>query len=136
MQFKHKLIYFALGCAFVVIAQVLLSVVIPKVTAQGKKDYYSEISPEQVEQTGKYRIYRPTTSTGSSYEFLLNTDTGDCWRMVLFTDIHEAAWAYMPKEPPLEWDVWLEVQAKKSKQMDLQNEKNSKSSDSFEYLFK
>ena len=37
MQFKHKLIYFALGCAFVVIGQVLLSVVVPKVTAQGKK---------------------------------------------------------------------------------------------------
>ncbi len=38
MQFKHKLIYFALGCAFVVIGQVLLSVVVPKVTAQGKKE--------------------------------------------------------------------------------------------------
>lgn len=38
MQFKHKLIYFALGCAFVVIGQVLLSVLVPKVTAQGKKE--------------------------------------------------------------------------------------------------
>ena len=37
MQFKHKLIYFALGCAFVVIGQVLLNVLTPKVTAQGKK---------------------------------------------------------------------------------------------------
>ena len=37
MQFKQKLIYFALGCAFVVIGQVLVTVLTPKVTAQGKK---------------------------------------------------------------------------------------------------
>ena len=37
MKFKQKLIYFALGCAFVVIGQVLVTVLTPKVTAQGKK---------------------------------------------------------------------------------------------------
>ena len=38
MQFKQKLIYFALGCAFMVISQVLSGVVVSKVTAQGKKE--------------------------------------------------------------------------------------------------
>ena len=37
MSYRNKLMYFSLGCAFVVIAQVLLNVVVPKVTAQGKQ---------------------------------------------------------------------------------------------------
>lgn len=72
MQFKHKLIYFALGCAFVVIAQVLLSIVVPKVTAQGKKeavefDKVKVRSLEVMDDTGKVRavlevIKRPSAT--------------------------------------------------------------------------
>ena len=61
MQFKQKLMYFALGCAFVVIGQVLLSVVDPKVTAQGKKasaesDTVKVRSLQVVDDTGKVRV--------------------------------------------------------------------------------
>lgn len=51
MQFKQKLIYFALGCAFVVIGQVLLNVVVPKVTAQGEKESVDLI--ERIRAQGK-----------------------------------------------------------------------------------
>jgi hypothetical protein len=74
MQFKQKLIYFALGCAFVVIGQVLLSVVVPKVTAQGKKesvefDTVKARSLQVVDDSGKVRAqlefkeHKGTTST-------------------------------------------------------------------------
>lgn len=58
MQFKQKLIYFALGCAFVVIGQVLVTVLTPKVTAQGKKasaefDTVKVRSLQVVDRSGK-----------------------------------------------------------------------------------
>lgn len=141
MQFKHKLIYFALCCAFVVIAQVLLNVLVPQVTAQGKKsevnvfdNAYQEFLKDKEQQRlaaieleqklaslkwefariGKYKIYQPTTSAG--YEYLLNTETGDCWRKVLYTDISAVAWEYMPKRLPMEWDDWVRKEAQQKRE--------------------
>ena len=70
MQFKHKLIYFSLGCAFVVIGQVLLSVVVPRVTAQGKKesvefDTVKVRSLQVVDDAGKVRAKLEVTKRSS-----------------------------------------------------------------------
>lgn len=70
MQFKHKLIYFCAGCAFVVIGQVLLGVLVPKVTAQGKKasaefDTVTVRSLQVVDDSGKVRAQLEVTKRGN-----------------------------------------------------------------------
>jgi len=81
MQFKQKLIYFALGCAFVVMGQVLVTVLTPKVTAQGKKasaefDTVKVRSLQVMDKKGKVRAQlevkrRPTIANSV---FIQNID--------------------------------------------------------------
>jgi hypothetical protein len=95
MQFKHKLIYFALGCAFVGIAQVLLSVVVPKVTPQRKKetvefDTVKVRSLQVVDDEGKVRaqleVTKPSALTDDNVIQVFNSDGVPVYQVSVSTD--------------------------------------------------